>query len=165
MSEKLKIVFLLGSVFFGSFANAQDSESALANLEGAWAVVSIVENGESVPKERFNGFIFRFNAKNLTWLAANGKKIDSFTVSVDATEQPIALDLVQTRQEVEDDEGKPKTTFAIYELKNDSLRICLPRRGEKKRPSSFESESGSFLSVIVLKRVKQDTSDTGRTKP
>lgn len=150
-------------LFSGALADAQETPSPLAALEGSWAVVSITEDGEPVPREKFGGFKFRFKKKELTWLSPDGKVIDQFTISVDATQKPTALNLVQTRKE--DEEGNPKTTLAIYKLKSDLLRICMPPRGEKQRPKSFESQSGSFLSLIVLKRIAPNTADKGRTKP
>lgn len=135
----------------------------MAALEGSWVVVSITDNGKSVPREKFDGFTFRFNKKELVWLSPEGNKMEQFRITLDATQKPLAIDLVQTRDG--DEEDNPKTTLAIYELKHDTLRMCMPLRGETARPKSMESQSGSLLSLIVLERIVPNTSDKGRTKP
>ncbi|WP_461509417.1 TIGR03067 domain-containing protein [Rhodopirellula baltica] len=163
MSPNSIIVLLLSLLSTGSFVCAQDTQSHIEALEGSWAVVGITANGELVPREELIGFKFRFSKKELVWLSPDGEKVDEFTIKLDTSQKPLAIEMVETREE--DGKKHEKTTLAIIDLKHDKLRICMPPRGEAKRPKSFESKNGSFLSLIVLERIKSSTSDTGRTKP
>ena len=48
------------------------------------------------------------------------------------------------------------TTSAIYELKGDALRMCLPPRlGMWQRPTSFKAEERSGETSYTLKRVRE----------
>lgn len=44
---------------------------------------------------------------------------------------------------------------AIYELKGDTLRFCLPSLGARQRPISFTPEKGSRETSFLLKRVEK----------
>jgi uncharacterized protein (TIGR03067 family) len=50
--------------------------------------------------------------------------------------------------------NKGKTILAIYELKDDTLRICYDLSG-KKHPKEFKTKEGTQLFLVEYKREKQ----------
>jgi hypothetical protein len=53
-------------------------------------------------------------------------------------------------------------SFAIYELKGDSLRLCVAEPGEI-RPTKFEGKGKN--SLLLFKRSQSKPSDKGDGKP
>lgn len=133
-----------------------------AELEGTWEVIEATDNGKSIPQEKIKGFRFVFRNGMLEWIGPSGKKEDEFCVRLGRQQEPPAIDLVQaTRFAPTKDlttalvpDLQEETTSAVYELKGDALRMCLPRRGAWQRPTSFKAEKGSRETSFTLKRVK-----------
>jgi len=67
---------------------------------------------------------------------------------VDVAKKPKQLDITFT-----DGPDKGKTTLAIYELEDDTYKVCIDV-GEKGRPTEFASKKGSGHVLQVLKREK-----------
>jgi len=138
-------------------------EGELAKLNGTWAVIEIVDNGQRVPNEKIKGARFICRKEKLHCIGPDGKKEDEFSVRLGSQQVPLAIDLVQMPQcALTNEQTTPlirelqeETTAAIYELKGDTLRICLPRRGAWQRPTSFKAEKGSHQTLITLEQVKQ----------
>ena len=51
--------------------------------------------------------------------------------------------------------GKGKTALGIYELDGDTVKLCLPVRLDKERPTEFAAPEKSGLVLLTLKRVKK----------
>jgi uncharacterized protein (TIGR03067 family) len=43
---------------------------------------------------------------------------------------------------------------SIYELKGDTLKLCIPNKPGSSRPKAFDSPEKSGIGLFVLKRVK-----------
>jgi uncharacterized protein (TIGR03067 family) len=69
----------------------------------------------------------------------------SFTL--DPTKNPKWIDVTYT-----DGERKGESSLGIYELKDDSLKICMSR--STTRPMEFETKAESQRHMMVLKREK-----------
>ena len=52
-----------------------------------------------------------------------------------------------------DGPNKGKTIPAIYELKDDTMRVCYDLN-EKKRPTEFKTKAGTNLYLVTYKREK-----------
>jgi uncharacterized protein (TIGR03067 family) len=113
-------------------------------IQGTWAVVSWQEDGNKAllieePKLTIKGDTITFEI---------GKEKEKFTIELDETKKPKAIDFVRGK------DGK-ELAPGIYELDEDNLKICYLDKGkDKKRPTEFTSESGSKTTLIVLKREK-----------
>jgi uncharacterized protein (TIGR03067 family) len=72
-------------------------------------------------------------------------------LKLDATKQPPTMDVDFQQDEV--------SLRGIYEVKGDTLRICLSlgkaKEQPKGRPKEFDAKKGSPYAVWVLKRVKK----------
>lgn len=145
-------MLLTALLFLARCLNAATDESELHRLQGVWDIDQVVDDGKSVPQEKIKGFKLVFDKQKLTWVTPDGKKEHECRVRLDDQPAPHTMDLVGLRGA---DMGE--TTPAIYELKDDSLRICLPSlllHGAKQRPISFKVEQDSHLVLFTLKRFK-----------
>lgn len=111
-------------------------------LRGAWQVSRIINNGQPAPEEELKGMEWVFAGDQLT-MRGPGEGPDVVAVKLDPTREPREMDLTG-----------PDTLRAIYKLEGKTLTIALPPRTAKPsaRPTKFEFEPGSELSVIILKR-------------
>ncbi|MDZ4850144.1 MAG: TIGR03067 domain-containing protein [Pirellulaceae bacterium] len=142
--------------------NSWRAEDELDRLNGTWEVIEVIARTEPIPEAKIKGVRMVFHKETLEWIGSDGKKEDEFRVRLGSQQEPSAIDLVQTPSSAMKKEQatglvhelQDETTSAIYELKGDTLRICLPRHGAWQRPTSFKTEEGSDTSVITLRRVK-----------
>ena len=70
------------------------------------------------------------------------------TVKLDPSAKPKAMDITGT-----EGPNKGKTILAIYELKDDTLRICYDLTG-KGRPAEFMSKKDAPRFLVVYQRAK-----------
>jgi uncharacterized protein (TIGR03067 family) len=113
------------------------------DIQGTWKIERALMGGMEMPAEAREKMTLEFK---------DGKA----TVHRGGKDEPADFTL--------DDAGKPKGIVikakndenleGIYELKGDSLKICLGRKGEDK-PKEFESKEGTKTMLLVLKREKK----------
>ena len=124
--------------------------NAEARPQGTWTIVSITDNGESVPRDKFEGGTFVIRENKLTMVNRAGAVEKEFGVRLGRSGEYQTLDLVSPgSQYMEED-----VTEAIYELTGDTLRICIASPSQIRRPTRFESPRGSHMSLVVLERAK-----------
>jgi uncharacterized protein (TIGR03067 family) len=115
------------------------AEEKKGPIEGRWKFTKVESNDTDTQIQA--GLILTFDKDN-AWLADNK---DKFTYKVDTTAKPALLD-VKTPDK-KDIEG-------IWELKGDTLRICIfPPDTAKGRPTEFHGRDGQIL--LTLERVKE----------
>ena len=69
-----------------------------------------------------------------------------FTVKLDPSKKPKAIDATPLAGAF-----KGKTVLGIYQLEGEELRICLPKQGDKERPSDFKSPEGSDRALMTFR--------------
>jgi uncharacterized protein (TIGR03067 family) len=149
-------------------ADNRINEQELADLQGAWEVVEIADDGTLVPKERIKGAKFVFRKEMLTEFGPDGAKDVVYRIRLGSQQEPQAMDLIRTICKLGPiagdhpsaldrllEELNEETTPAIYELNGHILRVCLSSREAAQRPTSFKAEKGSRETSFTLKRVKQ----------
>jgi uncharacterized protein (TIGR03067 family) len=109
-------------------------------LQGTWQVVFQEADGQQGPDEVVKRLRYVFKGDRLTIEPAE-PGIGELSYRLDPTTDPKGIDLTFA-------EGK--TLFGIYLLEGDDLRICLGQ----KRPTTFATEPGSGLVLVVLRRVR-----------
>jgi uncharacterized protein (TIGR03067 family) len=111
-------------------------------LQGTWQVVSQEADGEQGPDEIARRLRYVFQGDRLLIEPAE-PGIGAMSYQLDPTKEPRAIDLTFA-------EGPQdgKSLFGIYLLAGDDLKICLGQ----KRPTTFATEPGSGLALIVLRR-------------
>jgi uncharacterized protein (TIGR03067 family) len=123
-------------------------------LAGSWKVSSLVAGGNDVAQ--FKGTIYTFKDGMLTMKGARGER--KSTYKIDASKKPATLDMT-AKGGMRDG----MTTQAIFEVKDDELKICTAFMGGD-RPKEFSgSEQG--MALITLKRDSAAKADTKTDKP
>ncbi|AMV26508.1 hypothetical protein VT84_19065 [Gemmata sp. SH-PL17] len=137
------VLFLLTAT-----AGADDKKDEAKKLEGTWEFVALVAGGMDITKVSA--------PKKLT--IKDGKMTGfgpEMRLDTDATKTPKWLGMTFAR------DGKDFTVNAIYELKGDELKICIPMAPtkdsgkvfENKRPEGFDTKDKAEM-LIHLKRGK-----------
>jgi uncharacterized protein (TIGR03067 family) len=118
---------------------------AATELEGTWRAVSFITRGESLPEWSacFHTTTFTGNASVSKYGDKAGPRC---LFRLDVKAKPKRLDVI-----IAEGRNKGKTILAIYELKENTLKICAAALG-KERPSAFESTHENQQCLEVLKR-------------
>jgi uncharacterized protein (TIGR03067 family) len=116
-----------------------------AKFEGSWRVVALEVEGMKLPEEMIKESRLIIKGKEFTM---RDKFTYRGTFTIDPAKKPKTMDLKFT-------EGPEKgnTSYAIYELTGDDLKLCLTVTG-KNRPKEFAAKPGSGHGFEVLKRDK-----------
>lgn len=126
-----------------------------ASLLDEWRVVAKTTGGEPVDKFNFDGMRWTLGKRtldivptaiNLAGAAASPSLKCSYSVDNSQTPAHFNWTLGEGEKSVE--------VNAIYELKDDLLRVCFPQHGEP-RPTGFETK-GQKWSVYEFKRISKD---------
>lgn len=134
-------------------APAFADEAEFKKLAGTYDIKSIMADGERMPAGKGGPDQIVIKDGKFT-LMMGGKAMGTFadlTMEIDAKKTPKAIDLIR--------EGKDQLP-AVYELKDDELKLAMPlvplqkKKGELlPRPDSFETKGKEYL-VVTAKRKK-----------
>jgi hypothetical protein len=116
-------------------------------LTGTWKPVEVELAGTKLPEAAFAAW--RLELGKGTYALKGAESPDSGTVKVDTTKKPMTMDVTGA-----DGPNKGKTYPAIYELKDDTLKICYDLSG-KSRPTEFKTEKQTKLYLVTYKREKK----------
>jgi uncharacterized protein (TIGR03067 family) len=115
-------------------------------LEGKWTLVSSVIEGQKAEGDDARGEIVftdgKFEAKDAEGIVHKG------SFEIDPTKSPKTLDSIPS----EGDEAG-QTHYGIYELKDDSLKLCIATGGGE-RPTDFMADGKNGRMLLVYKRAK-----------
>lgn len=136
------VVFFSAAVSMGD-----DAKDASKALQGTWKAISAENAGQSFPDDLTKSITLVI--KDDKYSVTVGKQPDAGTCKVDPTKSPKAMDVTGT-----EGPNKGKTFLAIYELKDDTLKVCYDLSG-KSRPTEFKTMPGTQLFLAVYKREKQ----------
>lgn len=133
-------------LLIASLATAADKPGhELVPFQGAWAVESITKSGAAVPDDQAQRLILV--VKDNTRVIKDGDELKSkATFTVDSSKNPKHMDIT-----VSDGPLAGKTYRGIYELKEDTLTICLALEGDK-RPDDLTAKEGSGRLLQVFKK-------------
>ena len=138
-------VFVL-IVVVANCAVAADSSASFKPLQGTWLPVKADLGGKPMAPEVLNAIILKID--NDTYEVIVAGHPDNGTLTIDTAAKPKGMTVVGVKGP-----NAGKTFPAIYELKDDSLRICYDLSGEK-RPTEFKSSAGTKLYLVDYKRKK-----------
>lgn len=144
------ILMILAFLVFGQSAHQDASTSDDAErLQGTWNFVSLEVEGSKLPDAMLSGSKIIIKGDNFKSISAGvtyeGK------IKIDSSKTPRNLDLIFT-----DGPEKGRTSFGIYDLSGDDLKICLSLAGNT-RPTEFASKPGSGFAFETLKREKHQS--------
>jgi uncharacterized protein (TIGR03067 family) len=128
------------------------------NLQGTWIMMTEEDQGRELPEETLQKR-FRLVIEGAKWtLKENqGPERKEWNVKLDGTRSPKQGDFTYLFGN-----NNGKVSFAIYELKGDSLRLCVAEPGES-RPREFDGKGKNTL--ILFKRTKSEGPAGGSDKP
>ena len=112
------------------------TQQGKAELQGKWKATEATSNGEPPPPGMLEKLTLVFNGDSVSIM---GAPLTRFTVDTSFT--PAHIDLMNSRNQV-----------GIYELKNDTLKVCFGVDGD--RPKSFHTEKGTDHTYMLLKRIR-----------
>lgn len=119
------------------------ADKALKDLQGEWKVEKMTFGGMELPAEATSKMTLTFKGNEV--IPSDHPK-DVATIKLDPSKKPAWFDLTP--------ETKKETILGIYELKGDTLTLCLADPKET-RPKDFTSTKDSKTGIMVLKRVKK----------
>jgi uncharacterized protein (TIGR03067 family) len=139
---------LLVVVCTASFVRADDAKQ----MEGTWKAVKGELGGKPYPDQML---------KNLKLVIADGKYVvtvrepqgeqtDEGTLTLDPAKTPHEMTIVGIKGP-----NQGRTTPAIYELTDDTLRICYDL-SRKAHPKEFKSEPATKLFLVEYQRQKPE---------
>jgi uncharacterized protein (TIGR03067 family) len=127
----------------------------LALLQGTWEIVGKEFMGTKANKEeidKLKGEMVIKDGKLTQWQDDAGEKsvVSEATLKIDPKAKPKELDLTYTKGE----DLNRKTGLAIYEVNDDTLKVCYAMLDEK-RPAEFAGKADGKAVLLTYKRVKK----------
>jgi uncharacterized protein (TIGR03067 family) len=133
----------------GAGARRDDDEKVkkvLGEMTGTWIPSAAELDGEKLPKRVYE--TIKLVIKDEKYTVTVGKQVDEGTVTLDLESDPTGMEIKGTKGP-----NDGKTIPAIYELKDDTLKVCYNLEG-KKRPKEFKTTAGSKYYMVTYKREK-----------
>ena len=143
MTHRHLMVFAL-VVLFSSVAWSDDAKDD--TIEGIWLPSAAELSGQKFPEEVRK--TIRLEVKGDQYTVTVGTQPDRGTCKLNPSAKPKALDVTGT-----EGPNKGKTILAIYERKDDTLRICYDLSG-KSRPTEFKTAAETRLFLVEYKLQK-----------
>jgi uncharacterized protein (TIGR03067 family) len=121
-------------------------------LQGAWQVVELVDNGRVVAPEAIPGWLpsggrMEFVDNTITFTASMDGKRHARVYSIDATTYPRQINVIEQNQIF---------GHGIYQIDEGRLVVCLSPPQDTPRPTDFAAREGSRRVLMVLARPKQE---------
>jgi uncharacterized protein (TIGR03067 family) len=116
-------------------------------IKGTWSIKSAAKEGQKESEDKLKELKITFAAGGKLNVMGPGKDSEG-TYKLDASRKPKQIDVTI------DDGGKELTLKGIYELKKDSLKICLAHPPDE-RPTEFATQAGVKTMLIVFRREKK----------
>ena len=143
-------IMLVTAAVAGTTMGSEKVESAndVGNLRGKWTAVRAERDGRAAAE--IAGHVLLIEDGKFT-IKENGVTIFGGTLWFDEGAIPWAIDFRHTGYT-----SAGKTWRGIYRIDGDTLTICdnAPNM-ERSRPTSFGTEAGSGLVMVVFKRAEQ----------
>ncbi len=141
--KNLKKQILAATAFalmLGVWLGRSDGQGATPGLQGSWTVVSVTDSGKSQPVPKGSSAAFTMDKFSMK----EGKTTIDYAYKIDASKSPKWIDLA----------AGDAMILGIYEIKGDTLQICMNSPGGK-RATRFESKDKTENDILmVFKRAK-----------
>jgi uncharacterized protein (TIGR03067 family) len=140
------LCLLLLTVPWTMFAGDSDSSGDAKLIQGKWKPTIAILAGQPMDESVMQ--IISLKMEKGKYEVFVGNEPDRGTYVLDPNAQPKAMTITGV-----EGPNRSKVFPAIYELTNDTLRICYDLSGAK-RPSEFRSVAGTKLYSVTYKRMK-----------
>ncbi len=129
-----------------AYARCNDAKKDEPKIDGTWLAKSAEISGKKLPKKAVQAIKLTLKKGEYEVVAESP---DKGTVTYDASADPKTMDIKGV-----EGPNKGKTSLAIYELKDDTLKICYDLSGES-RPSEFKTKPDTKLFLVTYERKKE----------
>lgn len=126
--------------------HADDSGKETKKIEGTWQLKEAELAGQKLPAETVKSFRLILNDGKYT--LKSDEAPDAGTYKLDALKKPAQMTITGT-----EGPNKGKTFLAIYELTDDTLKVCYDLSGEA-HPAEFKTKPGTKLFLAKYTREK-----------
>lgn len=123
-----------------------DDQKEVKAMEGTWLPSTAELGGKPFPEETRK--IMKLIMENGKYTVMVGTSPDKGTVEYDSSKKPKEMTIKGT-----EGPNKGKTILAIYEISNDTLRVCYDLSG-KARPTEFKTSENPLHFLVTYKREK-----------
>jgi len=148
MKASLTLALLLVSgMALGTQAD-EPMPPALGEMQGTWTMLSFTVDGNDVGADVLVTWQRIVRDKHVVWKDGDRTFIE-LDIQIDPTKAPKTLDST-----VATGEEKGQTLLAIYELKDDVLRVCFAMPGDP-RPTEFSAIAGSGRGMYRCQRLSR----------
>ena len=113
---------------------------------GIWSPTEVVLGGVRLPPPALNKITLRIDGAKYEVKVEGEPEPDQGTSTLNTNVSPKIMTISSTNGP-----NRGKTFPAIYELKDDTLRVCYDLSGEK-HPTDFKSVKGTHLYLVTYKR-------------
>ena len=117
------------------------------DVQGVWQPVKAELGGAKLPEALISKW--RLELRDGKYTLTGAESPDSGNYKVDDSTKPRSMDVIGG-----DGPNKGKHFPCIYELTDDTMRICYDLSGAE-RPKDFMTEKGSKLYLVTYKREKR----------
>jgi uncharacterized protein (TIGR03067 family) len=136
----------LAAAFITTAAFGSQAGGDTKLLDGAWLPSTAELGGDPLPDAVLKTMKLVITGDKYT--VTVGKGIDRGSLKFDPAAKPKTMDIMGAAGP-----NKDKTFLAIYEIKDDTLRICYDLTG-KARPREFQSKKGELVFLVTYRRAK-----------
>ena len=147
-----RTMLALATILLSTAAVAQSTEDekekkARDELQGTWLPRSAELDGEKLSDQDIKSI--KLVVTDDKYKVTVGDSVDEGTFTLDTSSDPRGMEIKGTSGP-----NKGKTIPAIYELKEDTLKVCYNLEG-KDRPTEFKTNAGSKFYLVTYKREKR----------
>jgi uncharacterized protein (TIGR03067 family) len=128
-----------------------EQKKELVKLSGTFTVTLFERDGEKTPPDKLKQM--KVIQKGADWSFHQGDDITLGKDKVYPDKKPKQIDSVYTNGP-----ANGKTVLGIYEITDDTIKYCWAEPG-KERPKDFATKADSGLTLMVLKRTKEEKPD------
>jgi len=148
MSRRNLILMAVLTLAFPCLARADDpTRDDAKQILGRWRIVDGENQGKRETPERIKDTFVDVTPDQLSVTDRDEKKTWVTTYKLDPSKSPRSIVMTVTQGE-----WKGKTSYGIYRLEGDLLRICYALPGQPA-PAEFTTKPGSKQLCFVMKRV------------
>jgi uncharacterized protein (TIGR03067 family) len=144
----LSLLAIAAALVASAATAAEPQQEATDAMQGTWTIESFTLNGNEIDPAQLKSWRRTVDKNHVVWRRGDDTLVE-LDIKFDATQTPHTLDST-----IAIGEGKGQVLLAIYELKDDQLKVCFANPGGS-RPKEFSSKPDSGQSVYVAKRVKK----------
>jgi uncharacterized protein (TIGR03067 family) len=124
------------------------SRKDLDKMQGAWAAVSYVKDGFTLPDDDAQALFRSVHGQEYA-ISRYDKVIGKGTFALDGSKTPKTIDAMPATAQ-----GKGKPILGIYEFEGERFKTCFAAPG-KDRPKEFSSPEGSGNTLVTWEREKK----------